>query len=536
MNVIPSHRVLVTALVMLAIVSACAGQAAHGFRLFGPLTGTDTHLFDPAGNIVHTWPSTYLPGVGVYLLDDGSLLRTIRTPNGPSIGGVGGGVQRVALDGTVLWHFRYDGPAHWSHHDVEPMPNGNVLMIAWQNKTVAQAIAAGRDPALITGTVMRPDSVIEVQPTGPTTGTIVWEWHVWDHLVQDFDPTKANYGVVAAHPELVNINHPAQAADWNHMNSVKYDAVYDRILLSSHGQSEFWVIDHSTTTAEAAGHTGGLWGKGGDLLYRYGNPQVYGAGTAADRVFFGQHSARVIPPGYPGAGNFTVFNNDPPGGGSSVWEFTPPLDGSGNFVLTPGTAFGPAAPVWVYTASGFDSTVVSSAERLPNGNTLICSGFQSGWVFEVTPGGQVVSSITLGLNAFHAHYVERTLWSDKASLSGAAGGSVTFDLILGPAYAAKTYVVLGSASGTSPGIVANGHVLPLNLDAVLLFSLEQANTPLLTNTLGTLSPLGRATASFNLPPGMIGGPVSAHFAAGVLEPATTIVLATTNPVPLTVGP
>ena len=267
-------------------------------------------------------------------------------------------MQRVALDGTVLWDFHYDGAAHWSHHDLEPMPNGNVLMIAWDNKTVAEAVAAGRDPALISGTVMRADSVIEVQPTGPTTGTIVWEWHVWDHLIQDFDPTKANYGVVAAHPELVNVNYPvATASDWNHMNSVKYDPVYDRIMVSSHAQSEIWVIDHGTTTAQAAGHAGGPWGKGGDLLYRYGNPQVYGAGTAADRVFFGQHSARFIPPGYPGAGNFTVFNNDPPGGGSIVWEYTPPLDAVGNFVLAPGAAYGPAGPVWTYSAPGFDSNV-----------------------------------------------------------------------------------------------------------------------------------------------------------------------------------
>jgi hypothetical protein len=536
MKLIPSHRVLIASIALIALAGLAAGQASPGFRLTGSLTGTDTHLFDPAGNIVHTWPSTYLPGVAVYMLDDGSLLRTIKTP-GPALPpGVGGGVQRVALDGTVLWDFHYDGASHWSHHDVEPMPNGNVLMVAWDFKTVAEAVAAGRDPALISGTVFRPDSIIEVQPTGPTTGTIVWEWHVWDHLIQDFDPTKANYGVVAAHPELVNVNHPANAADWNHMNSVKYDPVYDRIMMSSHAQSEIWVIDHGTTTAQAAGHAGGVWGKGGDLLYRYGNPQVYGAGTAANRVFYGQHSARFIPPGYPGAGNFTVFNNDPPAGGSIVWEYTPPLDVNGNFLLTPGSAYGPAGPVWTYSAPGFDSNVVSSAERLPNGNTLICSGFQNGWVFEVTPGGQTVSSITLGANAFHAHYVERRLWADKSTLSGAAGGTMTFDVKLGPAYAAKTYVVLASASGTTPGIYANGNVLPLNLDNVLLFSLDQANTPLLTNTLGSLDALGRATASLNLPPGMLAGPVVGHFACGVVDPVTSLVVATTNAVPLTIGP
>jgi hypothetical protein len=514
-------------------------QASPGHRLFGPLNGTDTHLVDVAGTIVHTWPSTYLPGAGVYLLDDGTLLRTIKTAGGPAIGGAGGGVQKVALDGTVLWDFRYEGATHWSHHDVEPMPNGNVLMLAWDVKTDTEAIAAGRNPAWISGTIFRPDSVIEVQPTGPTTGTIVWEWHIWDHLIQSFDPTKPNFGVVAQHPELLDINFPplaAQAADFNHMNSVKYDPVHDRIMVSSHSQNEIYVIDHGTTTAEAAGHSGGPWGKGGDILYRFGNPDAYDAGVQADKKFFGQHSARFIPPGYPGAGNFTVFNNTPPGG-SVVWEYLPPMDAAGNFLLTPGTAYGPSAPLWTYSAPGFSSTFISSAERLPNGNTLICSGGQS-WVFEVTPAGQTVFSYMLGgPNIFHAHYVERTLWADKASLSGAAGGTVTFDVIAGSPHAGRTYVLLASASGTAPGVpFGGGVVLPLVVDDVFQFSVDNVNTPVLSNTFGTLSALGRATATLNLPPGAVAGPTQAHFAAAIVDLGTSTVVAATNPVPLTVDP
>ena len=51
-----------------------------------------------------------------------------------------------------------------------------------------------------------PDSLVEIKPTGKTTGEVVWEWHLWDHLVQDHDSTKANFGVVADHPELVDAN------------------------------------------------------------------------------------------------------------------------------------------------------------------------------------------------------------------------------------------------------------------------------------------------------------------------------------------
>jgi len=62
---------------------------------------------------------------------------------------------------------------------------------------------------------------------------------------------------VADHPELIDINFGGRHADWNHLNSIDYNEEFDQILLSSHNQNEIWVIDHSTTTEEAAGHTGG---------------------------------------------------------------------------------------------------------------------------------------------------------------------------------------------------------------------------------------------------------------------------------------
>ncbi len=365
--------------------------------LFTPLGSTNTYLIDAAGLTIHTWESTYRPGNSVYLQVDGSIIRTGSTGSSFDTGGKGGVVQEIAVDGGVLWEFDYSTSTYRQHHDIEILPSGNILMIAWELKTEVEAIAAGRDPSLLNDDELWPDHIIEVNPD---TDEIVWEWHVWDHLVQDYDPSVANYGVVGDHPELVDINFqgsgsPDGGADWLHTNSIDYNAALDQIALSVRGFGEIWIIDHSTTTAEAAGHSGGNRGKGGDLLYRWGNPQAYDAGTSADQQLFVQHDAQWIPDGYPGAGNFLIFNNGTGRSGgnySSVDEIVPPVDGDGNYSLLAGTAYAPSAPIWSYVAAtptDFYAQNISGAQRLSTGNTLICDG-PNGYFFEVSTAGELV--------------------------------------------------------------------------------------------------------------------------------------------------
>ncbi len=368
------------------------GTSFEGQTLFSPISGTNTYLVSNDGDVMHTWPGN---GRSVYLLEDGTLIRTLGD-------NLGTDVEFVAWDGTVTWAYNASDATHVFHHDVELLPNGNVLMIVREVFTTAEAHAAGRNPAHQLGGSFRPDTIIEVQPTGPNSGTVVWEWRMWDHLIQDFDPAMANYGVVADHPGRLDINFPDVNLDlgnWNHCNAIAYNPALDQIILNSRHQSEFWVIDHSTTTAEAAGHTGGAHGRGGDFIYRWGNPQAYRAGTAADQTLFGQHNTQWIEPGLPGAGNILVFNNGlnrPQGVYSSLDEIVPPLNALGGYSHTTGTAYGPLAALWSYVApvpTDFYAAFISGIQRLPNGNTLACNG-PAGKFFEVTNSMQVVWEYT----------------------------------------------------------------------------------------------------------------------------------------------
>jgi hypothetical protein len=384
---------------------------SEGQFLYAPMWSTTTYLRHADGSLNRSWASSYFPGVAVWWLGDGTILRTIRTGSGGGYGGSGGGVQKVEWDGTVIWDFRYNTNGDLSHHDVKSLPNGNVLLIAWETKTRTEAIAAGRNPSYVSNNGFWPDHVIEVQPTGPSSGDIVWEWHVWDHLIQDYDTSKENYGVVGDHPELVDVNYVTSTdRDWMHTNSIDYNVEFDQILISIHNFNEIWIIDHSTTTEEAAGHNGGTSGKGGDLLYRWGNPMTYDAGTTTDRKLFSQHDASWIDEGCPGEGDILVFNNGanrPSSHYSTVDEIIPPVNENGEYYLQPGSAYGPVAQTWIYTANpptSFYASHISGAWRLPSGNTLITNG-ETGKIFEVTPEGSSVWQYNTGGQVFKAVYI-----------------------------------------------------------------------------------------------------------------------------------
>ena len=357
--------------------------------LFAPMGNDVTYLINNNGDVVNQWTSSGSPGLSAYLLNDKSLLRTVSVgKNGNSIfgkiGGAGGKVERYNWDGEKIWEFEYNSDTYLLHHDIEYLPNGNILMIVWESKTEAEAIEAGRNSNLLTDGELWPDKIIEIKPDGTSGGTIVWEWHVWDHLIQDHDATKNNYGVVSDYPGKIDINfiNDQSKADWNHINAIDYNPELDQIMLTPRNFSEIWIINHGTSTEEATGEAG-------DLLYRWGNPQTYGRGTSADQMLFVPHNGQWVESGNPGAGDVLIFNNGQgrsDGNYSSIDQFTPPLNNDEKYTIATDNSFEPSELTWTYQSNpktDFYANHISGAQRLPDGNTLICNGI-TGRFFEVT--------------------------------------------------------------------------------------------------------------------------------------------------------
>lgn len=371
-----------------------------GYVLFGPLAGKTTYLIDKCGKQINSWTSAYDAGAACYLLPDGSLLRGGSYGNTTfNHGGNGGIIERQSWSGTMLWSYVLSTTDECQHHEVCPLPNGNVLALVWEKHTASDAVANGRDTATL-GATLWSEKIMELQPTGANGARVVWEWHAWDHLVQNRNPRGPSYGMPADHPELINFNYlgthaPARNVDWLHINSLAYNAQFDQIVMSSFYMDEIWIIDHNTTTREAASHSGGARGHGGDLLYRWGNPAAYGLGTPTDHLLFSPHNPQWIPQGFPGAGNITIYNNGtgrPEGSYSTVDEITPAADTSGNYIIGPAQPYGPPTWTWRYQAPNppdFYSANISGAQRLQSGHTLIDEGLKGNF-FEVDSSGDIL--------------------------------------------------------------------------------------------------------------------------------------------------
>ncbi|WP_241148080.1 aryl-sulfate sulfotransferase [Lacinutrix jangbogonensis] len=368
----------------------------NGYTLLSPIRSTETYLINNCGEVINQWSSTFLPGASVYLLEDGSLLRTGKVNNSEiNLGGLGGKIELFDWNGNIIWEYLHSSTTFSQHHDIYPLPNGNILMLSAEIMTQQEAIQAGRDPLLLSDGKLYNEQILELEPVGINQANIVWEWNIKDHLIQDLDINKDNFGIIENNPQLLNINFlngGNPVANWLHINSIQFSETLDQIILSSRKLSEIYIIDHSTTTLEASSSNGGTYNKGGDFLYRWGNLEAYGKGTNANQTLDSQHYPHWIPDSLTDEGKIMIFNNGNSTGISSLEIINPPTSLPGEYIYNTTNGYGPLTSEWNYTSpipTDFFSSILSSGQRLPNGNTLICDG-DSGYFIEIDNNKDIV--------------------------------------------------------------------------------------------------------------------------------------------------
>ncbi len=134
-------KILATLLLLFTFITFSQAQSWGDYTLYSTKNSTKAYLLNLNGSVYHTWTfgSTKPTGYSSYLLPGGVILRAVAKSGNSFTGGpICGEVQKVAWDGTVLWDYVYSTTAYCSHHDVCAMPNGNVLLIAYETKTATQ--------------------------------------------------------------------------------------------------------------------------------------------------------------------------------------------------------------------------------------------------------------------------------------------------------------------------------------------------------------------------------------------------------------
>ncbi|MEO1514809.1 MAG: aryl-sulfate sulfotransferase [Bacteroidota bacterium] len=363
-------------------------EATEGYVLFQD-DRSSVYLIDNCGRIVHRWPGSIFSEKHPKLLPNGNLLYM----SGDDI------IQRD-WNGNVVDRLSVGGNGLDLAYEVILLPNQNYLCVVRRRFSAFDFQRIGYDVPGTTPNQM--DGVVEFDRN---TGGIVWQWRLSDHVIQERDATAPNYGILSENPQLINMD-AVSTYDWNFIesfmiNGMDYNPELDQIALSVRKISEVIIIDHSTTTLEAAGSTGGRYGKGGDILYRWGNPYNYRRGSPEDRVLFFQHNPNWIEYG-PHKGKMICYNNglNRPGVTfenrySTAPIFDPATDGPGNYVIEEGEAFQPVQPNVSFdrisTNTPFYSSYTSGAKVMPNGNIFITEGV-NGRLIEIDSTGKEVWS------------------------------------------------------------------------------------------------------------------------------------------------
>lgn len=302
-------------------------------------------------------------------------------------------IEQRNWDNTLLWKFCGEGRYAALHSDFYVLPNGNVLSLLKDRHSITDAINAGAKPENLRGNTFNLESVVEIKPSGANAGEIVWEWYLWDHLVQNFDSSKLNYGNISEQPRKFDIN---LIQSNTHFNSIDYNEQLDQIVLSNWSDHEIYIIDHTTTSQIASTSAGGKYSYGGDFLFRWGNDKNFSVG---DQTLFGQHNPSWIPNNYSRFGGMiSIFNNEyghytNSDLKSAIVIINIDPNGDGVYDLIEKNTFEPTTYEYMWTGKIFDdwmlSRIMSGVNVQPNGNLLICEATK-GRFTEIDETGKVV--------------------------------------------------------------------------------------------------------------------------------------------------
>ena len=298
----------------------------RGYTLTTNNRGQSAHLIDLEGRVCHRWQSDQ--GIGyAYLLPSGNLLLRTSPPEDA------GGAETIGGSSGAILELDWDSNVVWEyrnpylHHDYERLPNGNTLVLLFEllSPELTAAIQGGR-PTHEDPEQMFGDVVKEIAPDG----SVVYEWKSWEHLS----------------PEEDSICPLEDRKEWTHGNSLNVTPEGD-LIVSYRRISIVGIVDKAS----------------GEFRWKWGRGEI-------DH----QHH-----PTWLDNGKVLIFDNGfhrPRSSYSRVIE----VDPSTNEIT------------WEYRgnpAISFYSQAISSCERLPNGNTLICEG-SPGRIFEVTPHKEIV--------------------------------------------------------------------------------------------------------------------------------------------------
>ena len=331
--------------------------------------GDKAYLTDKTGEKLKIWNFDSKLGNDLELMLDGSLIGLFKSDNVFfSFGGYGGIIKKFNPSGILEWQYEVNNENELAHHDFEILPNGNILLLVWERFTEEEAINFGFSGI---GEIFL-EKIIEINPNNDS---IVWEWRSVDHLIQDFDSIKPNYGNISEYPAKINLNYnQIENGDLMHANGICYDRKRNLIFLSVNFYSEVWAIPHQYDTEATKTEKG-------DLAFRFGNPNAFD--SSDERIFFNNHHPNIVSLHPETLDNFLIYMNGSKNNQSVVYEFTFPSQ----FESDPENWKKPEL-FWKFSDVDLFSAKISGCIRLPNGNTLICEGDYGYW--EVTTDKEVV--------------------------------------------------------------------------------------------------------------------------------------------------